>query len=84
MAFQPAQKLPPGLLSFLYSVIYDNTVKNAFRQNPTDVMDYFQLDKDVQAAIQTSGDDGKPVDEHILVILAYLFPDLKQDYYIAW
>ena len=86
MAFPPAQQLPTGPLSFLYYLVYDNEVSSAFSQNPSAVMNYFQLSSDMQDSIKKAGDAGKPDPVLIMQFLAYLLPILEDTntYYGKW
>jgi hypothetical protein len=86
MAFPPAQQLPSGPLSFIYNLVYDTDVSTAFSQNPTAVMNYFQLSPDVQETIKKAGDAGKPDDVLIMQFLAYLLPILNDPntYFGKW
>lgn len=77
MAFPPKEQLPTGPLSFAYHLVYDEDISNEFSQNPTKVMDYFQLSSKIQDAVQQAGDAGEPDDELIMQFLAFILPIFK-------
>jgi hypothetical protein len=84
MSWPPAEDLPKTVLSFMYHIIHDESVRDAFKSDPDEVMEYFNLPPEFQAMIRLAGNDGQPVDEHILCCLAYVFPEIKANYYGTW
>ena len=49
--------MPPGTLSFLYNVMNDTEMNNNFRDDPYEVMEFFQLTTKQQQFIQKVGTD---------------------------
>jgi hypothetical protein len=49
--------MPPGTLSFLYNVMNDTEMNNNFRDDPYEVMEFFQLTTEQQQFIQKVGTD---------------------------
>lgn len=84
MSWSPAVALPKTVLSFMYHIINDESVRGAFKDDPSAVMEYFNLSSEVQETIRTAGNDGQPNDAHILCCLAYVFPEIKASYYGTW
>lgn len=49
--------VPPGMISFLYNVMYDPEMNANFRKDPYKVMEFFQLSDEQQQLVQSAGMD---------------------------
>jgi hypothetical protein len=49
--------MPTGTLAFLYNVMNDTEFNDKFREDPYEVMEFFQLSKEQQEFVQYAGTD---------------------------
>src|SRR5262245_28524687 len=49
--------VPPGMLSFLYHVMNDTEMNDKFREDPYEVMEFFQLTDDQRRMIYAAGEE---------------------------
>ena len=51
------ENLPKGALSMFYHLAFDESIREMFKLDPTEVMDLFSLSPEAQELIKSSGDD---------------------------